>query len=428
MENTEQEIQTYLKESTILIVDQQSSARVGLKKTLITMGAQTHKIYSVGNFEEAESIIEDQLPRVILCDYQCNGRYGIELLQKLRAGKYQHADKSIFIIVTANTSQSAVAQAAEEDIDAYVLKPYTLDGLRHSIGKAILTKLRPSEYSRMIEFGKKQLADNQLDEALQTFQTALSKQDRPSLACYYEGFTFFRKAKLTGSKSSYQKGLTYNKLHYKCLVGLVDLLTSLNENEEAYRVIQQIIRFFPANPKRLSQVLKLAIQTEHYEDVEQFYEDFLKIEERSDQIIVYICAALLICAKHFFRDQKSALALDFINKAVVSSGGRHHLLRKAIEILTENHQLEMAQQVLRRFSSPIMSDRDFATASFLVCSLEQDPGKVITMGLNLLNQGINEPDIYRITIANLKRCDKPERAEEVRGEARKHYPELADEY
>ena len=59
-ERSKKSVTDFLKKTSILIVDQNSSARVGLKKLLVTMGASLQKIFQASSFEEAEDLIKSQ--------------------------------------------------------------------------------------------------------------------------------------------------------------------------------------------------------------------------------------------------------------------------------------------------------------------------------------------------------------------------------
>ena len=428
-------IKDYLKSSQVLIVDGNSSARVGLKKLVVSMGAQLHQVHLAGSFEEAEDVIRKQKPRVIFCDYQIDGKYGLDLLQNQRHQFPKESKDSVFILVTSNTSQSAVAQAAEEDVDAFVLKPYTIEGFTSSVSRAIEVKIEPSEYLQVITQGKDLLDKNLFEDALSLFKSAMDKDQKPALACYYEGLTENKMTRLDQSQRSYQKGLTFNKIHYKCLVGLFDLLMSLNEHEAAYGIVQRIVRFFPANPKRLATVLRLAIQTKNYADIEVFYQEFLKMGERGEELTKCVCAALIVCGKYFFDQGQESTALDLVHKGSVSAGGRPYILRKAIETMVESIKggkaspalLAEVKDSLRRFASVPPENPDYAIATFLAQSLEASSEQIVSRGQELIHRGLNEWVVYKITAHHLKVLGHTQRERDLLDEAERLYPAIKDD-
>ncbi len=416
----------FFKTSRVLIVDQNSSARIGLKKMAATMGAPLNAIFLAATLEEAEALIQTNKPNLIFCEYQIGGRYGLDLIQKQRQENSNTNQHCLFILVTANSSQSSVAQAAEEDIDAYILKPYTIDSFTNCINQAVQSKANPNEYLKIINDGKKFLEKNQLDEALKIFKEALAKDNSPCLASYYVGLTYYKKASLTEAEEYYTKGLEYNKTHYKCLVGLLDLLIHLKKNKSAYEIVQRLVSIFPVNPNRLSTVLRLAIQTKNYSDIDIFYQEFLKIDDRNEELVKCVSAALIICAKHFFENSDQKRGVDLIQKAGVTAGGRHFILKKSIETLIQYNQVEEAKLILKRF--PAASDEVpfYAASSLLIAVKESKVESVASRGQELLNRGIIDPEVYQITIESFRKIGKLDRANALLEEALKNHPDIEE--
>lgn len=75
--------------------------------------------------------------------------------------------KSLSILITANSSQSAVrARAAgKKDVDSFIIKPYTLESLERALLNAAIQKISPSEYVMRIEEGKELMLQGKLVEA-----------------------------------------------------------------------------------------------------------------------------------------------------------------------------------------------------------------------------------------------------------------------
>lgn len=408
----------FLKTSKVLIVDQNSSARVGLKKLLASMGTPVGSILEANSIAEAEEQISAHAPSLVLCDFQIGGQFGLDLIQAQRSRQPgEHA--SFFVLVTANTSQAAVAQAAEEDVDAFVLKPYTADGFRLSVDQAIRTRLEPSEYLSLILKGRKLLELQQWDAAAQLFLQAQTQDPKPALACSYLGLTQLYKQSFQDSEGSYSKGLSFNKIHYRCLVGLFDLLMLVKKYDAAYEVVQKLVKFFPANPKRLGAVLRLAIQTKHFDDVNAFYQGFLEIEKRDEELVRCVCAALIVCGRHFFETGDSTTGVDMVRKASVTAAGRPFLLRRAVAVLTEHGQLVEAKALLPRFSDPTDANAHFAVAALLLLEKEAKPELVVDRGYAAIKRGVVEAEVFEVTARALGRLGLSDRVAELRREQEK---------
>ena len=232
----------YISERNIVIADPNASSRAGLARALVNMGAKTIHVSLAPSFTVAVDCINEKKPHVVLCDYDLGGGRGLDLLQAQRVQRPESRE-CLFVLITGNTSQSAVARAAEEDVDSYILKPYTLEVLRNCIMSAALTKIKPSDYIQTIEAGKGLLQEGKFDEAIKTFEKAMQMDSQPALACFYLGQTELMKKLMDEAEGRYEKGLGYNKIHYKCLTGLYDLLYDQKKYADAYDVIKKISRY-----------------------------------------------------------------------------------------------------------------------------------------------------------------------------------------
>lgn len=412
----------YLKKQKVLVADPSSASRGGLSRTLVQLGATTSNLLSATNFDAAVAEIEKHKPTIIICDYDLGSRCGLDLLQDMR--KANPNDKNtLFVLVTGNTSQSAVAQAAEEDVDTFILKPYTVGILSQTIMKAALVKLYPSDYLKLVDRGKQEMFSGKVTEALKTFEEAMPLNPKPALACFYHGQAQFMQEVLEEAKDDYGKGLEYNKIHFKCLVGLYELLMKEKMFAEAYEIVKKISRYFPANPQRLTQVLRLAIMTKSYEDIERYYQIFIDLESRSEEMIKYICAALVVCGKYYLMTKFSSRAMQLFTKAATTASGRTKILREIIVSLLEFDMAKDAEKFLERFPADSREGEDFLTMKYLVNDKNIDPQISVQTGRQLIQKDIHDPEIYKVLIRRSIETRLQDAAEELKHTAIKKWPE-----
>ena len=395
--NALQIFEKYIKDKKIVIVDPHPSSRFGISRMLTDLGATNDNIRSVGDYEQGAKEIVATKPHIVVCDYDLGKRNGLELIQTLKKQSPDYS-QSLFMIITGNTSQSAVSQAAEEDVDTYILKPYTIEIFRQSILKAAITKLAPSDYMKKIEEGKKLLLDLKPTEAKVIFEEAKAMDPKPALACFYIGQSEVMIKALVQAEGAYTQGLNYNKIHYKCLTGLFDLFMERNMHGDAYEVVKRISRYFPANPQRLAQVLRLAIITKSYEDVERYYQSFIDLDTRSDELVRYICAALVVCGKYYISSNNSSRGLELFRKASVTGTGKVKILREIIVTLFEYEMTREAREHLARFPADTRSGVDFQALYYAVNSHNQPAPIAISMGKELISSDVHDPLIYQVLV------------------------------
>lgn len=417
----------FFSENWILIADAVASARSRLAASLVELGAKRNRMISVGTFEEAQNALTEKKPRIVLCDYQLGGRSGLDLLQEQRAA-FPQSSESLFILVTGNTSQSAVAQAAEEDVDAFILKPFTKDSLLKTLDRAIRAKLEPSPYVLKVEEGKQLLLGSRYDEAILAFDAALALEAKPSLAHFYRGQAEQMKNALANAGDDYKKGLAFQKIHYKCLVGLFDLLQSQGRNADAYDVVRRVVQYFPANPKRLASVLRLAIVTQSFQDVEGYYQIFTQLEAREEQLIRYVCSAMSVTGKYYLRNKVNGRALELFEKSLITAGGRPNFNRFVIETLIENKFVDEARKHMKRFPAALTQGLEYSVCDYLITDAGCQPVESLHLGRSLLNQGVEDPLLYKILIRRSVEVGKLDFAQEWSQMAMARWPERAEDF
>jgi two-component system, chemotaxis family, chemotaxis protein CheY len=421
-----QRFRDYVADKRVLIADTSATSRASLAQVLISMGARQGNVALASSYAAAEEELAGARPQILIADYDLGRRCGLDLLQKLRA-RWPETKDSLFILVTGNTSQSAVAKAAEEDVDTYILKPFTAEILMRAIERVALLKLEPPAYLREIEAGKALLADGKIDAAVRAFEKARKLDPQPSLACFYLGQAEFLRKMLEGAQGKYEQGLTFQKIHYKCMVGLYEVLVARGETDRAYEVIKRVSRYFPANPTRLTATLRLAILTGSYDDVERYYQVFTQIDERNEEMIKYVCAALVVCGKYYLQKNHPTRATELFQKAAITSSGRARVLREIIGALVEAGMPQAAGDFLKRFPPEVQDGPDYLAMALLIAEAD-GTGRVLDRGRELIARGVQDPVVYQVMIRASVRAGLASAAEDLVKAAARLWPEQATQF
>ncbi len=408
----------------VLVVDKNSGSRNRLLKVMVDLGTKRHMIHTAGNMTEAEQILKDNQIGVVLSDYAVGGGSGFDLFKIVRAASPNNK-KLCLILVTSNISQTAVAKAAEEDVDSFIIKPYTLQSINESLIATIAAKIQPSAYILKVEEGKELIAKGDFRGAVTVFETALPMHQRPSLALFYMGQAQYLLAEADQAKSKYNKGLSYNSIHFKCLVGLYEIFMKEKKFEEAYQVVKKVAKYFPANPDRLTQIIRLAIVTKNYEDMESYYNIFTQIEERNSEMTNYIGAGLFVAAKWFMGEGQLPKAFAIFEKIAVSCSQFSKFMRAIITYLVENNQTPEAEKYIARFSAGTLDHEDFIVSDFLVRSSapNAEPSIVIKKGMDIYNKNIRDYLFLKLLVEAMQKQGLEDKTPPIVAEIEKLYPD-----
>ncbi|NDG84189.1 MAG: response regulator [Proteobacteria bacterium] len=419
-------LKQYLSENSIVILDAISSGRTNVASCLSRLGAARHKMSLVGSIGDAREELKRNKSKIIFADFMIGKDSSLDLIQFQRKVFEQDKVKdALFVLVTANASQSAVAQAAEEDVDTFIVKPFSFDTMKSALESAVMLKLRPNPYLQLIDQGKELMFAGDYGGAIDKFKAAKDQSPTPTLACFYLGQAETMKQALDAAEGNYLDGLNYNKIHYKCLIGLFDLFHGEKRYVDAYEIMKRLAQYFPANPKRLGTVLRLSVLTNNFHDVDSYYRIYVEMDERNDELIRQMCSALAVTGRYYLRQRAYPRAIEIFESAAISSAGRTPFLLYIIEALAEYGLTKEADPFLSRLQKIAPGSQEVLAAQFLTLDQAIDVKDVVNRGRGILRDGVENPSVYeKLIIASIKAGYK-DKALELADFARKRWPERA---
>ena len=114
---------------TILIVDDDTTARYGMKRVL----EESYKVLEAENAAAARRVMAAESPDLLLLDIEMPGESGLDLLRELKAKDSSPA----VIMITAYGSEKVAVEAMKSGAYDYLPKPFEVDELRLVVEKAL---------------------------------------------------------------------------------------------------------------------------------------------------------------------------------------------------------------------------------------------------------------------------------------------------
>jgi DNA-binding NtrC family response regulator len=114
----------------ILVVDDDASVRRVLKLQLEEAG---YKVHAAGDSTEAEVILEQEKPKLVITDLMMPGRNGLDLLQRIKA---EDLDTTVIMITAFGSVETAVSAMRSGAYD-YITKPIDYDALVLAVNRAM---------------------------------------------------------------------------------------------------------------------------------------------------------------------------------------------------------------------------------------------------------------------------------------------------
>ena len=115
---------------SILVADDMDSMRRSIRGMLKVMGIGS-RIQNAQNGKEAWEILTESQIDLAIIDWNMPVMNGQELLECIRTSK-NHRDMPV-IMITAENAKEIITDVAESDVDAYLLKPLTIQTLEDKI-------------------------------------------------------------------------------------------------------------------------------------------------------------------------------------------------------------------------------------------------------------------------------------------------------
>lgn len=418
--------EAFLADRNCLILEPSSSFANLVLQALLELGAAQKNIYLAKRYHQGLSALKEHKPCVIVSEYEVDGQFGLSLVEEQNQ-IVPDADERVFMVITNNAHDSAVAEAAEEAVDGYLLKPFSAGDLIERLREAVEEKANPTPYAKTIRRGKEFLEMGHFQEAERAFLSAKVLSDKPSLACYYAGQVSTLEKEYERALSRYREGREFNGLHYKCLLGEFDSLFSLKRYKDAYELVQTLTNYFPITPHRLGKIFITAVYTYNFDDIPEYYEIFKNFDRRPKELIRIMTAAALTGGKYFLREKRFEEADSYFHMAITISGRDKETIKIVIQLLLNGGRARSAEKFFQMLPNEMVGGEEHALIGFRIDQHILDEFKVVQKGKQLIKKGYADEDVYRTVIQAQVKMGRQVAAETIIIKAVKKYPDLRKE-
>ena len=235
-----QKISQFVQKKKALIFDDKRIYRHKTKLALLELGLEPKNIFIEKSFQEAHHILETHKPEIIVSEFQVFDNFGLDLARE-QLNFIKLSNEKLFIIPTEEASNASVADAAEEEVEAFVLKPFDSKKILHYIRSATHRKLNPSPYSALINDIKNMIQNENYESARKSLNMAKILSERPMMACYYLGEIHRKHKEYSKALDEFENGLSYNEYHYKCLLGKFLVYKEQNNKSKAFACLKKYL-------------------------------------------------------------------------------------------------------------------------------------------------------------------------------------------
>jgi len=181
-----------VKTMTVLIVDDMPNIVKAIRSMLRVLGYGKDVVYAYNGQEALDALnSQDQKIDMAILDWNMPIMKGVEVLEHIREQR-EIRDMPV-IMLSAEANRDIVAQAAESEIDAYLLKPLTVKALNDKILAVVNQANNPSPMTYHLKRAKDFDDEDEIDQAIQEAKLAMAANPKSSRPVRELGYLNFKK-------------------------------------------------------------------------------------------------------------------------------------------------------------------------------------------------------------------------------------------
>ena len=216
------------KEMKFLIIDDMPNMIRTIRNMLRHLGY--HHTADAEDGPAAWKILKNDTVDFVIADWNMPNMSGIDLLRKIRLDSDL---KDIpFLMVTAEVAEETVAEAAETEVDGYIIKPFVARTLDEKIQKILEKRESPSEVDTYLKLGNVYLNSGKVDDAFKEYENALKIQPDNPRVHYVMGNVYQERGEIDKAEKAYKKAVDLSPRYLKALEGLAQVYEKKGEKDK----------------------------------------------------------------------------------------------------------------------------------------------------------------------------------------------------
>jgi tetratricopeptide (TPR) repeat protein len=303
----DEKIQEYLADRSVLLVTDSSTDRAAWKKFLHDMGVKVSNFSDASKLDDALEALDKNDIDIVFTTHIIAEQNMIQLIDA-HIEKYPERNGYFCFMVTEKNSLAVAAFAAEHDVDSLIVKPYNQADLIDNIGDSILSTIDRKEELTLYYKALGSIRSANLEVAEEQIQTYLELKAGSANAHFLKGLLMYHRDEHEQAVDIWEQALEIDPGHHQSLCHIFDTLVSLKKFVRAYPFAANLSVEYPINPERIPNFIRVSLATEAYQNLIDFCELIISLDDDLSAVRKPIAAALAVSAKNLV-DEKSSVAL-----------------------------------------------------------------------------------------------------------------------
>lgn len=268
-------------EMTVLIADDVPNMVTAIRSMLRHLNfGKTFMLAHDG--EAAWNLLKKEPVDLAILDYHMPVMNGAEVLSRIRESRALR-DLPV-VMVTAQANREFVAQAAESEIDAYILKPATVKVLGDKILNVVRNANSPSPMVRHLKEARQHEENGNIDAAIEAARRAMEANPASSRPPRELGYYYLRKQDLKAAEKWLAMAADMNPLDVSACHHLGELYLQSNDIEAASRYFEKAMQISPRHVPRAVYFGTTLLEKKRVEEAMQVFDKALSLSGRDTEL------------------------------------------------------------------------------------------------------------------------------------------------
>lgn len=241
----------------VLIVDDSEGMRKSIRGMLMVL-KYGHLFFFAEDGKEGLRILKEEKIDLAIIDWNMPNMNGIELLDCIRENRALR-DMPV-IMVTAEANKEIVAEAAESDIDAYMLKPLTIQSLSDKITQVIDKVNNPTPMVCHLKKARTLEEAGDMDGAISEAKKAVFADNTSSRPVRELAYYYFKKGHVNEAKKWFMHAAEMNKLDVFAFHYLGQIYLQRNQIDKAAECYFKAMNISPRHIDRAVDFGKILVK------------------------------------------------------------------------------------------------------------------------------------------------------------------------
>ena len=270
-----------IREMRVLIVDDMPSMCKFVHKMMRNLGYGRE--FSFANSgREAFNILKKEPVDLVMLDYNMPEMTGGQLLGMIRADRVLR-DLSV-IMVTAEQSMDYVAEIGEAEVDAYIIKPITMQLLDEKIRFVIDKANNPPPMIYHLKLARDFEEQGDLDMAIEQAKIAVEANPNATRPIRETGYYYYMKQDFKEAENWLLKAADMNKLDVFAFHHLGEIYLKKKDVEKAAYYLEKAMKISPRHLERGINFGKTLVRMKMVSKAKQVFEKTLNLAERRSEL------------------------------------------------------------------------------------------------------------------------------------------------